>query len=94
LPDSDTSRKFTRQLTQLDIVAFEEAPADFRFASTVAAFGMLLCDSAFKGAADWDWVVDSANRSIGTDRLGFRAEFVQLAKKARLLSSNLSTVKR
>lgn len=88
LPDEATSQKFTRELNQPDIVSFSETPADFRFASAVAAFGMLLRDSGFSGTADLDWVTETASESIGVDRNGFRAEFLQLAKQARLLSES------
>ena len=94
LPDSSTSTKFTRELTRPDVVAFEQAPIDFRFASSVAAFGMLLRSSEFSGTANWDWVVETANDSIGVDRNGLCAEFVQLAKKARLMSESLVSANR
>jgi Ca-activated chloride channel homolog len=59
---------------------------DFNFATAVVAYGMLLRDSAFRGTADWDWVVTTAEESLGEDRHGLRHEFVQLAKTARRLS--------
>jgi len=87
LPYSNTSTEFTRELTRPEIVAFAEAPQDLQFASAVAAFGMLLRSSEHKGLANWDWLVDTATENTGPDRNGFRAEFVQLAKKARMLSN-------
>jgi Ca-activated chloride channel homolog len=59
---------------------------DFKFATAVVAYGMLLRDSDFRGHASWDWVVATAEKSLGEDRHGIRHEFVQLAKAARRLS--------
>jgi hypothetical protein len=47
---------------------------------------MLLRDSKFAGSADWDWVIETAEKNLGTDHNGLRAEFVQLAKTARRIS--------
>ena len=59
---------------------------DFRFATAVVGYGMLLRDSAFRGKANWEWVISEAEKSLGDDRNGLRGEFVQLAKKARRIS--------
>lgn len=62
-----------------------DAPEDFRMAASVAAFGQLLRHSAFKGTATYDQVLSWAGNSRGTDAEGYRAEFIQLVKKAMLL---------
>ncbi|MEZ2441154.1 von Willebrand factor type A domain-containing protein [Chitinophaga sp. RCC_12] len=62
-----------------------EAPEDFRMAASVAAFGQLLRNSAFKGTATYNQVLSWAGNSKGTDTEGYRAEFIQLVKKAMLL---------
>lgn len=56
---------------------------DMRFASAVAAFGMLMRGSQYAGAADFDMVIDMAQRSRGDDPRGYRAEFVRLATIAK-----------
>jgi Ca-activated chloride channel family protein len=61
------------------------APEDFRMATAVAAFGQLLRHSAFKGTATYDQVLSWAGNARGEDTEGYRAEFIQLVKKARLL---------
>jgi Ca-activated chloride channel homolog len=58
---------------------------DFRFASAVAAFGMMLRDSPYRGTADWAMVLKLASESRITDRDGARAEFVELVEQAKLL---------
>ncbi|MGF6844939.1 Ca-activated chloride channel family protein [Chitinophaga sp. W3I9] len=62
-----------------------DAPEDFRMAASVAAFGQLLRNSAFKGTATYNQVLSWAGNSKGTDTEGYRAEFIQLVKKAMLL---------
>ncbi len=65
----------------------EEQSAHYRFASAVAAFGMLLNRSEYKGSADYGAVIDHARRAKGTDQFGLRAEFIQLADLARYLDT-------
>ena len=66
--------------------AFAGSPDDLRFAASVAAFGMVLRDSPHKGRADLGQILDWAQASVGEDRGGLRAEFLQLVEKARSLS--------
>jgi Ca-activated chloride channel homolog len=62
------------------------APAgDFRFASAVAAFGMVLRDSEYRGTGTLDQVLALARGAEGEDRDGERAEFVRLVESARSL---------
>jgi Ca-activated chloride channel family protein len=62
--------------------AFSNASADFRFASAVAGFGMILRDSAYKGSATLDWVFATAQNSRGVDKNGYREEFLRLVQRA------------
>jgi Ca-activated chloride channel family protein len=62
--------------------AWAKASADFRFAAAVAAYGMLLRTSPHKAKADWKLVVDMAESGKGKDTGGYRAEFIELARKA------------
>jgi Ca-activated chloride channel family protein len=61
---------------------FSTASADFRFASAVAGFGMILQDSAYKGSATFDWVLATARSSRGADKNGYREEFIRLVQRA------------
>jgi len=83
-PDGDTSRLVSFPLSD-EGRSFSKASADFRFASAVAAFGMLLRDSQYKGAYTFDAVIELAGSSRGPDEDGYRAEFIELAKRARSL---------
>lgn len=59
---------------------------DFRFASAVAAFGLLLRDSEYKGSATWPAVREWAKSALGHDRRGYRADFLDLVNRAERLS--------
>jgi Ca-activated chloride channel family protein len=54
-------------------------------ASAVAEFGLILKNSAYKGEASLESVIDRALMNRGEDVYGYRAEFVQLADLTRLL---------
>ena len=71
---------------QYNILDFGQTSNDFRFASSVAAFGMLLRDSEYKGKANWKDTYELAKKSLGQDKEGYRSEFVQLVEKAKSLS--------
>jgi Ca-activated chloride channel family protein len=85
LPDEMESKSLSVALNRSALESVEMPSDDFQFAATVAAYGMLLRDSKFKGDAKWDWVVKSANESLGEDKNGYRSEFVKLARQASLL---------
>ncbi len=63
--------------------AFNAASTDYRFAASVAAFGMILRESPYKGSATLGAVLDMAEGSKGQDRNGYRQEFISLVNRAR-----------
>jgi Ca-activated chloride channel family protein len=80
-PDGDVSR-----LQSVAVASSTSEPSgDLRFASAVAAFGMLLRDSEHKGHATWETVRQLATDSRGDDRDGYRAEFLSLVAAAEAL---------
>jgi Ca-activated chloride channel family protein len=79
-PDESKSQE---QLGVLTDGAKKVEPAeDFRFASAVVEFGLLLRDSPYKGSASYDAVLRRAEASASYDPNGHRAEFIRLVKKA------------
>jgi len=64
---------------------FDKASNNLRFASTVAAFGMVLKNSEFKGNADLIKIFNWAQNAKGTDKEGYRTEFLELVKAAQKL---------
>ncbi|MEO0895813.1 MAG: von Willebrand factor type A domain-containing protein [Bacteroidota bacterium] len=84
-PDEDTSK--------LIVKTFEGKPSPFskvdenlQFASSVAGFGMLLRDSNHKGELSYEDVLEMAKGSKGKDEEGYRAEFISLVKKVKLMN--------
>ena len=69
--------------------AFAEASSDFRVAASVAAFGMILKNSQYRGDLTLPWVLDTATASRGQDRGGYRAEFISLVQRAMALGTAL-----
>jgi Ca-activated chloride channel family protein len=65
---------------------FGQASADFKFAASVAAFGMLLHGSEYKGNATYDAVLEIAQEGQGTDEHGYRAGFLDLVRKAKAIA--------
>jgi len=64
---------------------FARATQDFRFAASVAEFGMILRDSSYRGKASISDVLDNAQGSKGADRNGYRQEFINLVSRARTI---------
>ena len=56
---------------------------DFRFATAVAGFGMLLRESPYAGTFTLDDVVKLAERGKGDDPRGYRGEFIRLVEATR-----------
>lgn len=54
------------------------------FASAVAGFAQLLRGSKFVGDYDYDQVIELAQSTKGADEYGYRTEFIQLVRKAKL----------
>jgi Ca-activated chloride channel family protein len=64
------------------------ASDNFKFAASVAEFGMLLRGSRHKGAATYEHALELARASAGADLRGHRAEFVKLIETARTLAAS------
>jgi len=65
---------------------YTQATEDFRFAMSVAEFGLLLRESSDKGASSYEQVLELGKNAIGKDEEGYRKEFVRLVESAKLLS--------
>lgn len=83
-PDGSASKEISRVLTDAK-TSLKKTSADFRFAASVAGFGMLLRNSEFKGSAAYEEMIELAQNSKGQDKEGYRAEFIGLLKTAKLL---------
>jgi Ca-activated chloride channel family protein len=84
LPNEDKS-KLIEVPVKDKATPLDKSSEDFRFAASVAGFGMLLRDSEFKGNLTCAKVLELANASKGADPFGYRQEFIGLVKKAGLM---------
>jgi len=64
---------------------FAAAPGDVKFAAAVAEFGMILRDSEYKGNGSLQQVLEWAQQGKGADTNGYRADFIELVRKAQAL---------
>ena len=69
-------------------VDFASAPNDLKFAAAVAEFGMILRDSEYKGNGSLQQVIEWAQQGIGADLNGYRADFIELVRKAQTLKKS------
>ena len=82
-PESSESKRIEFVLKDTEArQSFDEASDDFRFAASVASFGMMLRQSKFRGETSPAWVEKTAAGSLGEDHNGYRAEFIDLVRKA------------
>jgi Ca-activated chloride channel homolog len=84
-PEVETSKLLSQPLRGEPLKP-SQTPPDFRFASAVAAFGMLLRNSEYRGTAMYADVRTLAAGAIGEDRNGHRAEFLDLVNAAERLT--------
>lgn len=91
-PDSNISRLMEVAVRDTHI-PFEKTSDNFRFAASVAEWGLLLRDSDFKGAATYQQVIENAKKALAKDHEGYRSEFVRLVKLAQSLDKKKDIVK-
>ena len=84
-PESDNSQLITMPVIEI-LTEFDESSDNFRFSSAVAAFGMLLRDSEFKGDLSYEKIQEIARQAKGKDLQGYRGEFVRLIELAEVVS--------
>jgi Ca-activated chloride channel family protein len=80
-PNGSRSRLLSTAVRDIDVVP----SSDFTFAASVAAFGMILRDSKYCGAADLAAVLRWTRSSVGRDHEGYRREFVRMVEEAQRL---------
>jgi len=83
-PEATTSTMFSVPVRASD---YHETPSeDFRFASAVTEWGLLLRQSYYRFNASYDAAKARAQEALGADRWGLRSEFVTLVEAAKNLS--------
>ena len=89
-PSGDTSKLIEFPVKD-QAVSFAKASEDLRFAAAVAAFGMVLRDSEFKGNATLPRIREWATTALGADSGGERHEFLRLIQMAQVLKAESAT---
>lgn len=90
-PDGDVSKLITHTILN-KTTNWKTASENFRFAASVAQFGMLLTNSSFKQAASYSSVWKLAKAAIGKDREGYRSEFLKLVRTAQSLDKGVEPI--
>jgi Ca-activated chloride channel family protein len=86
-PSDSESRLIEHPVIDKEIT-FDRTSENFRFAASVAEFGMLLTNSQFKSSASFAHVIQTAKNAKGQDAEGYRKEFIALVKKADRLKGS------
>jgi Mg-chelatase subunit ChlD len=87
-PDAVTSQLIEVPVTDKKTTLAAATP-EFKFTTAVAAYGLMLRQSTYRGPLTWDQIRNLALEGKTPDPHGYRAEFLQLLDKARgLLPSN------
>lgn len=85
-PEGDVSTLRERPVTDAG-ASYAAASPDFKFAASVAAFGMLLRNSPHRGDATYDAVLELATEGLAHDPDGWRAQFLDLVRAAKTLTA-------
>jgi Ca-activated chloride channel homolog len=86
-PKSDTSQLITSSVVDPNST-IDKASPNLKFASAVAAFGMNISDSKYKGSTNFNTIIELATQSKGSDLDGYRAEFIRLVEKSKQITKS------
>jgi len=84
-PDEDISNLIVERIKEGDMKS-SKLSDNFKFASAVAEFGMLLRDSEHKAGSTYSHVLALAKESKGSDADGYKSEFIKLVETAELMA--------
>jgi len=86
-PNSETSKLIEKSLSA-NTIPLASTSDNFRFASAVIEFGMILRESEFKGDATYEEAIKLANSARGLDTYGYREDFINMLKTCTGLAAN------
>ncbi len=81
-PEASESRDVLHPVVDARL-SYAQASDDFKFAAAVAAFGMILRESPYRGSASLDGVLELGAEASAVDPQGYRAEFLELVRRAK-----------
>jgi Ca-activated chloride channel family protein len=85
-PDGDTSKLIEHPVKDSG-KAYRDASGDFKFAASVAGFGMAMRHSQYRGTITLDGIKELAQEGRSFDPGGYRSEFMTLIEKAQALGA-------
>ncbi len=88
-PDSSKSTLLV-QVVKNKISNYKNASSDFKFAASVAAWGMKLRQSPFISTVNYNSIIQWAKDSKDRDDEGYRAEMIRLMESAKVLDNSLT----
>lgn len=86
LPNSDKSQVIEAPIT-LNATPNTDLKQDVNFSTAVAAFAQILQGGKYTGNYSYDDIITLAQSAKGDDAYGYRTEFVQLVRKAKMAKS-------
>ncbi|MEQ8477347.1 von Willebrand factor type A domain-containing protein [Fulvivirga sp.] len=84
-PDDDKSKLIVKTIEDSK-KSIDNTSDNFRWSAAVAAFGMQLTASDFKGDLTYSDIYDLAKSARGKDEQGYRAEFIRMVESCRLMA--------
>jgi len=82
-----SSSKLIKEIVYDRLVNIENTSDNYRFSAAVAGFGQLIRNSKFKGDLEFKDILNLVKKAKGKDKYGYRAEFITLVEKCRLLDT-------
>jgi len=68
-----------------ELIPLDRTSDNFRFSAAVAEYGMCLRSSEFKGTASYDDVLELAQNAKGSDKEGYRSEFIRMVQATEII---------
>ncbi len=81
LPNESKSKAYNEIAN--DPIEFNMTSDNFKWAASVAMFGLVLRDSKYKQQSDINKVLQFTKQSLGNDEHGYRSEFISLVHKVK-----------
>lgn len=83
LPGEKESKLISEPLPLRSAGVSADVQRDVKFSTAVAGFAQLLRGSPHTGSLTYDDIIEEAQGARGDDRFGYRAEFIELVRRAR-----------
>ena len=86
-PAKKRKSKLIEKVVKNELTSGINLSNNFKFAASVASFGMLLRDSEHKGTTSWESTIELAKAGKGVDEEGYRGEMIRLMETAKRINN-------